>query len=197
MSRFDFSPYVTYEKLSKVIEDIDLIMIKGTSMDPSGYGPPYRDPWNIIIRDKNSDTYKILETHHGIELGDHQRLHRKLVFFKMKKMASILGIDNDWNHIPDSDHLYDKLKHSYEAMHAIESLGTSMNGTGYGPPYGAPWFIIDVRGADFETGHPGDLIEEVDTDDQIESRLHHHKILAMANILGVELESEPSSGYGR
>jgi hypothetical protein len=47
-----------------------------------------------------------------------------------------------------------------EAFQRYAVHGTSDNPSGYGPPYRAPWFLIDVSTAEPEVNWPGELIGE-------------------------------------
>ena len=53
-----------------------------------------------------------------------------------------------------------------EAFQRIVLQGTSDNPEGYGPPFKAPWFVIDSSKADPDVGWPGELISEHDFPDE-------------------------------
>jgi hypothetical protein len=49
---------------------------------------------------------------------------------------------------------------------AIVAEGTSKSPTGFGPPFGGPWFIIDTTTAEPDVNWPGELIEQLDDNDE-------------------------------
>lgn len=72
--------------------------------------------------------------------------------------------------------LREQLGTAFEAALSIEALGTSDNPLGYGPPYKAPWFIIDTSTAEPEVNWPGELIEEVAEVDRVGKALRRAQV---------------------
>ena len=65
------------------------------------------------------------------------------------------------------------------AVFSITAIGTSENPLGYGPPYRAPWFIIDKSTAEPDVNWPGELIEEVNEPGQVHKALRRARIAAL------------------
>lgn len=66
-----------------------------------------------------------------------------------------------------------------DAMMSIAVESTSDNPSGYGPPFKAPWFIIDTRTAEPEVNWRGELIEQVDEPGKVHEALRRARIAAI------------------
>ena len=77
----------------------------------------------------------------------------------------------------------EKLERAYKAAQNIVADGTSEHESGYGPPYGPPFFITDTSSAEPEVNHRGELIETVKEIGQVSRRLLKARIDRMMEIL--------------
>ena len=72
------------------------------------------------------------------------------------------------------------------AVDAIVAEGTSDNPLGYGPPYKAPWHIIDRRTAEPEVNWPGELIETVNEAGAVHVALRRARVSALTAALSAQ-----------
>lgn len=77
----------------------------------------------------------------------------------------------------------DLLLKMLDAALSIKVEGTSQHQSGFGPPYKAPWFIIDASSAEPEVNWPGALIEEIHFSDRIRPALKEARAKAMQAVL--------------
>ncbi|TIX28892.1 hypothetical protein [Mesorhizobium sp.] len=73
----------------------------------------------------------------------------------------------------------DAAKRALGRVFAIQAEGTSQNETGYGAPFGPPFFIIDTSRAEPEVNWPGELIEQVDEVGEVGKRLNAARVAAL------------------
>lgn len=76
------------------------------------------------------------------------------------------------------------------SVFAITAEGTSQSESGYGAPYGPPFFIVDTSTAEPEVNWPGELIEQVDDIGEVGKRLHAARVAVATAVLERELGLE-------
>lgn len=73
----------------------------------------------------------------------------------------------------------EQVERALRKVFVIQAEGTSQSESGYGAPYGPPFFIIDTSTAEPEVNWPGELIEQVDAVSEVGKRLHAARVAAL------------------
>src|SRR5690606_12811030 len=87
------------------------------------------------------------------------------------------------------------VERALDAALSIQAIGTSACPSGYGPPFIAPWYIVDTSTADYEVNYPGDLIEQVDAVGDVGKRLKVARVAALTAALAVQPGSGVPEGW--
>lgn len=74
------------------------------------------------------------------------------------------------------------------AIFAIRAEGTSESG--YGPPYGPPWHIIDTSKAEPEVNWPGELLATIEDVSHVSEALLTHRSAVVAAALRAALKEK-------